>query len=122
MLKGATHEHWHHFADCRDPLLVGVLPVWPHASSWGYRQANVPNSAPTPAVSPIASAPQNVTRTAPVVTGAPPTRAAIPPRIARNTSEIPETRRIRLDAGTMAAANSGIAAPTAKLAAEVNAA
>ena len=55
------------------------------------RHANVPNSAPTPAVSPIASAPQNVTRMAPVVTGAPPTRAATPPRIARNTSEIPET-------------------------------
>ncbi len=36
------------------------------------RQTAVPNNAPTPAVSPIASAPQKVTRTAALMTGAPP--------------------------------------------------
>jgi hypothetical protein len=59
---------------------------------------------------------------APVVTLAPPTRAASPPRMARNTSEVAETTGIRLDAVTTAAASSGMAAPTAKLAAEVSAA
>jgi hypothetical protein len=49
------------------------------------------HSAPTPAVSAIASAPQNVTRIAPTVTPAPPARAANPPRSARNNSEVPET-------------------------------
>ena len=52
----------------------------------------VPKSAPTPAVIAIASAPQNVTRIAPAVTPAPPTRAANPPRSARKNSEVPETR------------------------------
>jgi len=52
----------------------------------------VPNSAPTPAVIAMASAPQNVTRIAPNVTPAPPTRAAKAPRSARKNSEVPETR------------------------------
>ena len=92
-------------------------------ASWRLpRHATVPKRDPTPAVSPMASAPQNVTRIAPIVTLAPPTRAANAPRIARNTSEVPETMGISLDSGTMATANSGMAAPTAKLAAEVNAA
>ena len=43
----------------------------------------------------MAIAPQNVTRIAPIVTPAPPARAANPPRSARNTSEVPETRGIR---------------------------
>ena len=38
------------------------------------RQGAAPNKAPTPAVSPMANAPQNVTRMAPVATLAPPTR------------------------------------------------
>src|SRR5579863_9110155 len=61
--------------------------------------AAVPNSAPTPAVSAMAKAPQNVTRIAPTVTPAPPARAANPPRSARNTSEVPETRGIIPAAG-----------------------
>ena len=84
--------------------------------------ATVPNKVPTAAVTPMASAPQNVTRIAPTLTLAPPTRAANPPRIARNTSEVPATTGIRLDPETKATANSGMAAPTAKLAADVNAA
>jgi hypothetical protein len=70
----------------------------------------------------MASAPRNVTRVAPTVTLAPPTRAANPPSIARNTSEVPETTGIKLDSELMATASSGVTAPTAKLAADVNAA
>lgn len=54
--------------------------------------AATPKSAPTPAVTAIASAPQNVTRIAPVLTSAPPTRAATPPKTARNNSDVPDTR------------------------------
>src|SRR2546430_1885795 len=43
----------------------------------------VPNSFPTPAVAPIASAPQNATRAAPTAAGAPPTRAASAPSTTR---------------------------------------
>jgi hypothetical protein len=63
-----------------------------------------------------------VTRIAPTGTLAPPTLAARPPRTARNISEVPETTGIRLESETMAAASSGMAAPTAKLAADVSAA
>src|SRR3954470_3911353 len=49
-------------------------------------QVMVPNTAPTPAVRAMASAPQKVTRRAPAAMGAPPTRAATAPSIARNTS------------------------------------
>jgi len=84
--------------------------------------AIAPNSNPTPAVSAMASAPQNVTRIAPIVTPAPPARAANPPRSARNTSEVPETSGISAAAGVMAVTNKGMAEPTAKLPADVNAA
>jgi mannan endo-1,4-beta-mannosidase len=57
-----------------------------------FSQTAVPNSAPTPAVTAIASAPQNVTRIAPAATLAPPTRAAIPPRSARKNKDVPDTR------------------------------
>jgi lysozyme len=56
--------------------------------------APVPKRAPTPAVSPIASAPQKVTRRAPTVTRAPPTRAATPPRSTRQARDAPETTGI----------------------------
>src|ERR1019366_6704178 len=67
----------------------------------GPAHATVPNSDPTPAVSAMASAPQNVTRIAPIVTLAPPAGAATPLRSARNTSEVPETRGINPAAGAM---------------------
>ena len=44
-----------------------------------------------PAVMAMASAPQNVTRTARTRTPAPPVRAARAPSSARNRSEVPET-------------------------------
>lgn len=56
------------------------------------RYTTVPKSAPTPAVIPMARAPQNVTRIAPAATPAPPTRAATPPRRARKNREAPETQ------------------------------
>ena len=74
----------------------------------------VPNSAPTPAVAAMASAPQNVTRSAPTTIPAPPARAANAPRSARNNSEVPETNGIRPAAGAMAVTAKGMAAPTAK--------
>lgn len=83
-------------------------------------QATVPNSEPMPAVSAMASAPQNVTRMAPRITPAPPARAANPPRSARNTSEVPDTRAINAGAGAKAVTNRGAAAPTAKLAADAD--
>ena len=48
----------------------------------------LPTSAPTPAVTAIASTPQNVTRKAPRSTGAPPADAASAPRIIRKTTDV----------------------------------
>jgi len=82
----------------------------------------VPNHVPTPAVTAIASAPQNVTRTAATAMRAPPARAAIAPRIARNTSDSAQTSAITRSGGANAVTTSGSAAPAAKLAAEASAA
>src|SRR5579863_331813 len=82
----------------------------------------VPNKAPTPAVSPMASAPQNVTRITLGMTLARPARAANTPKSARKTSELPDTKTIRLAAGAKADTTRGMAAPTAKLAADASAA
>ena len=84
--------------------------------------ANLPKRAPMPAVTAIASAPQNVTRHAPFVTLAPPARAANPPRYARNSRDTPATKGTRLVAGTMTTVRSGMAAPTANVLADVSAA
>ena len=75
-----------------------------------------------PAVSAIAKAPQNVTRTVALSTLAPPIWAPIAPRNARKINEAAETAGISQAAGDRAAVDSGRAAPTAKVAAEVNAA
>ena len=81
-----------------------------------------PNKAPTPAVSAIASAPQNVTRTAARNTDEPPVRAANEPRSARNSKELPETVHTSVEAGATTTRRSGMAAPTVKVAAEASAA
>jgi alkanesulfonate monooxygenase SsuD/methylene tetrahydromethanopterin reductase-like flavin-dependent oxidoreductase (luciferase family) len=73
------------------------------------------NGAPTPAVIPVASAPQNVTRIMLGVTLAPPARAARAPKSARKTSEVPDTRIIRVPSGAKAETMRGMTAPTAKL-------
>ena len=52
---------------------------------------SVPNKAPTPAVMPMASAPQKVTLIAPGIMSAPPARAANAPSSARKSSEVPDT-------------------------------
>ena len=62
-------------------------------------QTTVPNKAPTPAVSPMASAPQNVTRIAPTARPAPPTPAANVPKSARNSSEVPGTAELDFSPG-----------------------
>jgi len=74
---------------------VPLAPGAECALSAAVAADQVPNSVPTPAVTPMARAPQKVTRSAPTVTPAPPARAANPPRSARNNSEVPETRGIR---------------------------
>lgn len=84
--------------------------------------ATVPNSDPTPAVTAIARAPQNVTRKAPTITPAPPARAANPPRSARNTSEVPATKGMTLAGEATIVTKRGMTAPTAKLPADANAA
>ena len=97
-------------------LDFSVKNDWTRLRREAAPHTTVPKSAPTPAVSAMASAPQNVTRTAPLATPAPPTRAATPPRSARNTSDAPDTTGIRPDAGVTAVTARGRAAPTAKLA------
>src|ERR1019366_4417383 len=92
----------------QDPGLLSIIRT----------HATVPNSHPTPEVIAMASAPQNVTRIAPAVTLAPPACAANPPRSARNAREVPATRGIRPASGAKAVTTRGMAAPTAKLAAD----
>ena len=50
-------------------------------------QATTPNIWPTIAVSSMAKAPQKVTRIAPITIEAPPVRAAMAPRAAKNSNE-----------------------------------
>ena len=68
-----------------------------------------PNKVPTPAVIAMASAPQKVTRKAARVIGAPPAPAPNPPKIARNTSEVPATKGMSSVVSAMRTANSGSA-------------
>ena len=78
-------------------------------------QTVVPNSRPASAEAPIASAPQNVTRTAPRSIGAPPTRAASAPSTASNTSALPVTTWLTLRGEASAATSTGRIAPAAKV-------
>jgi hypothetical protein len=94
-------------------------------SMGGTRQAIygvAPKSAPTPAVTVIASAPQMVTRIAPLIMLAPPANAANAPRAARKNREAAVTTGIKRVCDATIVATSGSVAPTAKLAAEDNAA
>src|SRR6185436_5477159 len=74
-------------------------------------QTTAPNSAPTPYVIAIASAPQNVTLVAPTLADAPPARAASPPRIANNTRHVPVTAGASILAGARNTTTKGTAAP-----------
>jgi hypothetical protein len=75
-----------------------------------------------PPVSAIASAPQKVTRAVARNTFAPPTLAPIAPSIARYSGDAAETMGTSKPPGDTRTANKGAAAPTEKVAAEVNAA
>ena len=85
-------------------------------------QSFAPNNAPTPAVRPMARAPQKVTRTTDFKTGEPPARAAKEPSSARKASELPETTHTSADSGTKKTSSSGRAAPTENEHAEAKAA
>ena len=58
----------------------------------------------------------------PRVAPAPPANAAKPPKTARNPSDVPATRGMRYVPGTMTTVSKGMAAPTANVPAEANAA
>ena len=88
----------------------------------GRLQTTLPKIAPIPAVSPIANAPQNVTRTVGFSKPAPPAFAPIAPSRARNSSDPTETTGIRTFDGEPRTSRSGAAAPTEKVAADANAA
>ena len=81
-----------------------------------------PTRRPMAAVEPIAMAPQKVTRNIGLHMPPPPVRAPIAPRIASATSEPADTNHeIRVD-GEAKTIIKGMAAPTAKVTADVNAA
>ena len=79
--------HAHQFHRRRGREANGVV----QAGSTGADQVTVPKMAPIPAVTPIASAPQNVTRMVGFRMFAPPALAPIMPSRARNTKEPTET-------------------------------
>ena len=78
----------------------------------------VSKRAPTPAVTPMANAPQNSTRAAPSATLAPPTRAATDPRRPSCKREMTAIAGMTFLCGAIAAVDKGRTAPTVKLAAE----
>ena len=75
-----------------------------------------------PAVAPIARAPQKVTRRVAFPMVAPPACAPIAPSKAKNSNDAAETNGTRIDAGAISTIDSGIAAPTENVAADVSAA
>lgn len=77
-----------------------------------------PNSVPTNAVAPMASAPQKVTLSAPRATPAPPAVAPSPPRTASNTYLAAATNAEICAGGASVATFSGTTAPTAKVMAD----
>ena len=83
----AETQHLYATVICKVYVLIGRM-----CGVMSYTTA--PKSAPTPAVSAIASAPQNVTRKAAFVTGAPPAWAPNPPNSAKNRIEVPTTTGI----------------------------
>jgi hypothetical protein len=87
-----------------------------------FAHAAVPKSVPTPYVTAIASALQNVTRITPGKSLAPPVCAASAPRSASATRAAPATAKARCFAGARATTASGRAAPAAKLIADAPAA
>ena len=138
--------------DTFDPFVLGgsvAVFVWPLGASrrqpsltiplinrWLYRvpstfnqmhhprrrQTRAPNSVPIPAVMAIASAPQKATRIAALSNGAPPAFAPTAPKTARETRDTIPITGPTLPIGVRRAVKNGTAAPTAKDAADANAA
>src|ERR1017187_771978 len=75
-------------------------------------QITVPNNFPMPAVSAIAKAPQNVTRTVARRMSAPPVLAPIAPRSARKPEDAANTIGTSAYAGDTTTMSRGMAAPT----------
>ncbi len=82
----------------------------------------MPIALPTNAVTPIANAPQNVTRKAPLTIDAPPAAAANVPNIVRVNRVVMVVIRLTDVGVANSAARIGTIAPTAKAADEANAA
>src|SRR5512143_1425803 len=101
---------------------VGLGANYPRLPDGIYHYTTAPKSLPTPAVSPIASAPQKATRIAPLAIDAPPAYAAIPPRITKATSAVADETSATRAEGANNAAAIGIIAPATKEIAEANAA
>src|SRR6185312_11091568 len=85
-------------------------------------QRIVPKSLPIPAVTPSASAPQNVTRIVARSIFAPPAFAPIAPSRAKKPNDAAETIGTSKLAGETTTISNGIAAPTENITAEVSAA
>ena len=121
--KTVGHELGESFGLTKVKTLDGIARSSQVApASYGSAYTTVPNKTPTPAVIPIASPPQNVTRIVLGATFAPPARAASAPKSARESSEVPATKIIRLAAGAAALTMRGMAAPRAKQLADASAA
>ena len=77
----------------KHPLVLKILHLTIPAQGAGILPSNyktVPNSLPTPAVRPMASAPQKATRIAPCTRDAPPAYAAVPPKTSNTASAVAE--------------------------------
>ena len=104
-----------------------AYPAWsacqqPMGGRTGLSYKLIPKTAPTPAVTAMASAPQHVTRRIPFTGGAPPTRDETAPRSARSASEATATIGPIQSWGDTRIIANGIEAPAANDAAEVTAA
>ena len=105
-----------------DPLQIALASIIAKARSCQLPWATLPTSAPMPAVSAIATAPQARTRTVARRRGAPPRRAPMSPSSPSAVSVTTTTAATRADAGVTATASSGSAAPAENYSADAHAA
>ena len=103
-------------------FLTGVGPFARATAQEKVVQITVPNSAPVPAVTAIANAPQKPERSAPFQIFAPPTCAATAPNSMRKNNDVAETKSVRLCDGETSVVTNGKMAPTENDAAETAAA
>jgi hypothetical protein len=79
---------WPIYGEC---TAAGPKKTQTYLTYYGWSQTTAPTTFPTPAVTAMASAPQNVTRQALIHRPAPPTLAAATPSSARKAREVAET-------------------------------